>query len=1448
MASLFGAHSRASATSSARRRARHAVGLAAVALGALASGLWAPPAGAGVCATAPTTGGTVLRWDGGAGTTAWGAAANWVGDVLPTTDNHVCIPSTAPGAAEVVFSTGTVSVRSIDSQNPFTISGGTLSLTDTNVVSTFTQGLRQSGGTLQGNANKEISGASTWSAGGLAGAGQLTNVAGGTLTLNGTLSKSLDAKLQNLGTINVQGTGELYFGTNSILTNAGAINLLTDAPIGCCFGTGRHEIINTATGTIVKKAGALSVIDPPIDNDGIIRSEAGRIELVGGTPAGATAVGRYAANTGTELALTAGTYLVGAGAAINGPAPVDLDGATITGPLSIPNTARLVWTSGYLGGAAGAPVTVAAGGTLDVVDTAPKSLYAGVRNLGTVNISGTVSLEDLGILTNEAALNLLENAFVDCCFGSGPHGVVNTATGVITHTGAAASVSRIDAPIDNDGLIQSSSGRLNLLGGTMAGRPSAGRHVAAAGATLSFEGGTFEFDAPGATGGAGQVLVSTTFSGPYKVEAASTLTLTAGSLNGPPELATAVNAGTIHASGLGGKYLSGMLRNDGTLRIEGYLGFDELTLVTNRGTIDIVGTSQIDCCFGTAPHSIVNLAAGVIKKSGAAGTTANVEVPIDNDGIVRSDVGILNLTGGTPAGSQSNGSYSALAAQTLRFSAGLTELTNRGNIAGPGTVNVAGGELYGAWIVKATARISFTGGTLTGPSDGVTTASIERGGVITAATSAGKYISGSIKNDGLISVTGYLGADTLAQVTNTYLFEVSGAATVDCCFGTGPHGIYNSATGTVRKVGIGSTARIEIPVDNDGITRSLGGTLDLTNGSGAGRESVGEYSATTGNVVRFNGGSHLMGVGSRILGPGQVVLFAGDVTGFLTVKSGGRMSLQGGSLVGPSVDAGSLVVDVGGSITATTAAGKYLEGTFRNDGLFKVDGYLGIDVLTRFVNNGTFELAGAPTVDCCFGTAPHILVNSPTGIVRKTGASTSVARVEIPLENDGIVRAEGGALELSNGSGAGQSAGEYTAFSSGAPTVRFTGGIHLIAVGGRITGPGTVTLAGGELRGPLTVKSGGNLSMLSGDLQAPLNGTGHVLVETGGIMRTSTAAGKYLRGPLRNEGTLRWEGYVGFDTLATVTNVGTFELSGASTIDCCFGSGAKQITNGALGIVRVVSGYPRVEPPFKNEGTVVVEDVAGVLFTEPLDFTSGVLRYGTWHIRGDLGLRTGGLTQNVAQLTLDGPQAALVDEGGVDDTPLFFKNVGRLTVKNRALSLPAFVNTGTMEIQAGASVATPQLRQMKGLLLLDSAATLTSPDVIIEGGALQGGGLIDGPLRSTGSAQPQRLQPGAELDITGAFVQTSTGTLEVELTSAGPGLVQRQLLGTRNAALAGTLRVRVTDTFTAVNGDTYTLGTFNSVTGRFATLDIEVLPNGLELVPFYTPTSFGVLVQAVPAP
>ena len=120
-----------------------------------------------------------------------------------------------------------------------------------------------------------------------------------------------------------------------------------------------------------------------------------------------------------------------------------------------------------------------------------------------------------------------------------------------------------------------------------------------------------------------------------------------------------------------------------------------------------------------------------------------------------------------------------------------------------------------------------------------------------------------------------------------------------------------------------------------------------------------------------------------------------------------------------------------------------------------------------------------------------------------------------------------------------------------------------------------------------------------------------------------------------------------------------------------------------------------------------------------------------------------------------------------------------------------------------ASIATPVTMQ-GGLSLLGTTLSATSVDVP-SGGSLNGNGTIEGSLTMGGYIAPQ----AASITVTGDYTQTSTGELSEYWGSAGILNVNG------NATLSGYLFVRYSTKVPPKPGATYTVMTFESLSGVF---------------------------------
>lgn len=260
----------------------------------------------------------VAVWDGGAATSAWGTAANWLGDVVPDSIDGVSFTGSIPYGV-VLGANRSVASVAFSGNSAYTLSGNTLSLASGGVISTTAPGSGTvthvissalvlseiTGFSIAANANLTLSG-------GVSGTAALTKSGGGTLTISsahtrvggtsvtgGTLSLSSaslsdagDVSLVTGGTLNLNfsGTDTIHsFYLNGVLSRTGTWGAVGSSAInqdsritgtGILYVTsGLPTFENWATLLGLTGNNALSSADP--DNDGIQN----RLEFVlGGNP------------------------------------------------------------------------------------------------------------------------------------------------------------------------------------------------------------------------------------------------------------------------------------------------------------------------------------------------------------------------------------------------------------------------------------------------------------------------------------------------------------------------------------------------------------------------------------------------------------------------------------------------------------------------------------------------------------------------------------------------------------------------------------------------------------------------------------------------------------------------------------------------------------------------------------------------------------------------------------------------------------------------------------------------------------------------------------------------------------------------------------------------------------------------------------------------------------
>ncbi len=698
------------------RFGRHALLVLATALVAVAA--------AGDSIAQPTC---TITWDGGAATNSWHDAANWTGDALPGPTDHVCIPASV--TVEVSQDAG--SVLTVQSQGTLSITGGSLTLTDT-TESSVTATLTQSGGTLAGTGTLTVNGAFNWSGG--------THIDAGTTVIASTATLTIDAPggavgvrggrtFQNNGTATWT-SGDIYIDQNGRLENAGTLDATGDNVVTGFFDLTTGLIHNT--GTFRKSGGtATTTIFIPFDNDGTVEASAGTLSLEGND--GGSTTGDFAGSGTDGLIRFASNFTLESGVTLGDRVTLAAGTLTVSGDVSVPAGATFTQSGGNSGIAGTGTLTVNGAfnwsggthidaGTTVIASTATLTIDApggavGVRggrtfqNNGTATwTSGDIYIDQNGRLENAGTLDATGDNVVT--------GFFDLTTGLIHNTGTfrksgGTATTTIFIPFDNDGTVEASAGTLSLEGndggsttGDFAGSGTDGLIRFASNFTL--ESGVTLGDR--VTLAAGTLTVS----GDVSVPAGATFTQSGGNsgiagtgtltVNGAFNWSggTHIDAGTtviastatltIDAPGGAVGVRGGRtFQNNGTATwTSGDIYIDQNGRLENAGTLDATGDNVVTGFFDLTTGLIHNT--GTFRKSGGTATTA-IFIPFDNDGTVEASAGTLSLEGND--GGSTTGDFAGSGTDGLiRFASNFTlesgvTLGDRVTLAA-GTLTVSG--------------------------------------------------------------------------------------------------------------------------------------------------------------------------------------------------------------------------------------------------------------------------------------------------------------------------------------------------------------------------------------------------------------------------------------------------------------------------------------------------------------------------------------------------------------------------------------------------------------------------------------------------------------------------------------------------------------------------------------------------------------------------------------
>jgi fibronectin-binding autotransporter adhesin len=823
---------------------------------------------------------------------------------------------------------------------------------------------------------------------------------------------------------------------------------------------------------------------------------------------------------------------------------------------------------------------------------------------------------------------------------------------------------------------------------------------------------------------------------------------------------TANNAGgTVSAAGTGSTVQLG-----GTTIFGGTLQGSGGGLFAQSGTFSTLnGTVALNGSLNIANGSgiTLNTASGPMTLAGGAGGIVNV-----NGGANLTDIslagsnGTVNLNGPvTLSNSANNRIYASNSGMTLN---------NNSTIEGSGQIGVVGSALTlnnnGLIGANQTAGLSVSG-TIANTS-----------GLLQATNGSTLTLGGSVNNTG--SSISAFGANTNLHLTNVTIANNNGTISVD---GAGSVGRLNGATingGTLQTTngaqftGIGTFSTLAGTV-------ALNGVLNVANAAGMNLNSGGgtmSLNIGSGGGLNLNGGANLTDL--ALVGTDGTVNLNGPVTLSNTANNriyasnagmtlNNNSTLQGAGQIG-MVGSGMLLNNnATGIIDANQSAGMRLGGTIVNTGLLEA------------TNGAALSLTG-------------VTLNNTGGVVSAAGAGSTVQL--------GSTTITGGTLQGSGGGLFAQS-GTFSTFNG---TVALNGTLNVANASGLTlnAASGAMTLAGGT-GGVVNLNGGANLTDLA------LTGTGGTVNLDAPVTLNNSANNRIYANSsgmtLNNGSTLQGSGQIGqVGSSIVFNNNGTVEATQPTALT--IGAAVGQFTNNGTLSAAAGSTLAIASPNFTN-------------------FNSNTLTGGTYVVGGILQFNNADIVNNAATVTLTGSAAEIKDQNGLDGLRAFDNNTasGSFTLEGGALlTTPgAFSNAGSVDIFGsdffGAGGA---YTQTAGTTHVDG--DLSASAVNIDGGVLKGTGTVIGAVTvTTGGAVSPGDSPGT-LSITGNYIQTSSGILDLEF--AGPGAGQFDVLNIGgSSSLSGTLDLVGLAGFTPFNGETFGVMNFASRTGTFSTV------NGLDL-------------------
>ena len=602
--------------------------------------------------------------------------------------------------------------------------------------------------------------------------------------------------------------------------------------------------------------------------------------------------------------------------------------------------------------------------------------------------------------------------------------------------------------------------------------------------------------------------------------------------------------------------------------------------------------------------------------------------------------------------------------------------------------------------------------------------------------------------------------------------------------------VWIGGTGNWNAAGNWSPAQVPTAADNAIITNigtytvtvpagttATAGTIAVGGASGTQTLAIDRATLTLGGASVINANGHL-----DFLVAQSILTGAGNLTVNGTLNwANGTMSGTGTTTIGSG---GVLAVGSGG-VTFGRTLNNGGTGTWSGGNLTMSAG-----VTFNNLAGGTFDI----TADGRLSGSATTPINN-TGLFRQTAGTVSTI-VTAPFNNSGTLDVLAATLSLNLG-------GTHTGTMSNAlrTTLNFGGGSHVLATGSFVTGAGVLSVSGGAT----TLTASGTF-----DVGSTLSVTASTVTLSAGCIVTGTTL---------NIGS----GILNYNSAnsVAVVNLTAGTLGGTSplTVTGPLSLGGGTITNA---LVTAAGGLTINGNTTLNGGKLV---------------NPGLATWSAGAFTGANGAVFSNLLGATFNNTFDGNAAS-----GAGTTPIFvnagsFRKTGATAPLGTTSIDFQFINTGTVEVQTN-TLRYGINQQTAGITLLDGGGLSAQAQPIqLLGGSLVGTGLVTvaNVQNVINSAVISPGLPLGELDISGNYQQTASGTLNIDLGGYSPGTAFDLVTVTAGGAggvatLGGTLNVALTNGFSPTNGATFTFLTAVSRVGAFTTFNYPSNDIGMQLI------------------